>query len=123
MSSPLKSRAFEFDLARRSPLALPARDRGRAVGRTADDLVEGHLSRVAIWQTDDDHAEMQEVGDDREEVVSLPPCWVALEVKAPPTLPCRARPNPKPPGLLPEASHRRGDAAVTRRCADGDCVV
>src|SRR5271163_2540420 len=43
----LKSRAFELDLAR-LPLALPARDRGRAVGRATHNLVEGHLALVAI---------------------------------------------------------------------------
>ena len=30
-------------------------------------------------------------------VVSCPPCWVAVEVKAPPTLPCRAPFIQRPP--------------------------
>src|ERR1700686_1521458 len=42
-------------------------DRGRTIGRAAGDLVELHLAGKAVIQADDGHAEMQEVGDDREQ--------------------------------------------------------
>src|ERR1700733_1233690 len=58
--------AVEFDLGRLA-LALPAGDCGCAIRRAADDLVERALPRVAVGQADDDEAEVQEVGDDREE--------------------------------------------------------
>src|SRR5260370_16118941 len=47
--------------------AVAAGDRGRAVGRAAGDLVELHLAGKAVIQPDDGQAEMQEVGDDREQ--------------------------------------------------------
>ena len=56
-------------------------------------------------------------------VVSLPPCWVALEVKAPPTLPMQRAGRPERAGLLPESSHGGGHAAEPRRRADDDRVV
>ena len=56
-------------------------------------------------------------------VVSLPPCWVALEVNAPPTFPCSAPRHPQLAGLLPEAAHRRRHAAEPRRRADHDRVI
>jgi hypothetical protein len=50
--------------------AVPGADCGRAVGRTASDLVELHLACKALIQADDGHAEMQKVGDDGNSVVS-----------------------------------------------------
>src|ERR1700761_4322832 len=49
------------------PAAVAAGDRGRAIGRTAGDVVELHLAGEAVVQADDGHAEMQEVGDDGEQ--------------------------------------------------------
>src|SRR5215831_21102366 len=46
--------------------AVTARDGGRAIGRAAGDLVEFHLAGEAVIQADHGHAEMQQVGDDRE---------------------------------------------------------
>src|SRR5208337_3789058 len=45
--------AVEFELGRLA-LALPTGDRRCAVGRSADDFVEGHLADVAIGEADDD---------------------------------------------------------------------
>src|SRR5579863_6078690 len=47
--------------------AVAAGDRGGAVGRAARHFVEFHLAAKTIVHADDDHAEMQEVGDDREQ--------------------------------------------------------
>jgi hypothetical protein len=51
-------------------------------------------------------------------VVSLPPCWVALEVKAPPTLPCNAPPIQRRPACsqkLPIAEGMRPKRVARRR--------
>src|ERR1700681_1880218 len=47
--------------------AVAAGARGRAIGRAAGGLVELHLAGKAVIQADDGHAEMQEIGDDREQ--------------------------------------------------------
>ena len=56
-------------------------------------------------------------------VVSWPPCWVAVEVKAPPTLPCSAPLSPETAGLIEEVRHLRGHAAEPGASADNDGVV
>ena len=56
-------RAASSSFSARLALALAAGDRGRAIGRAADDLVQGHLALIGIGQADDHHAEMQQVGD------------------------------------------------------------
>src|SRR6266404_6590597 len=62
----LIARAGELVLARLAA-AVAAGDCSHAVGRAAGDFVELHLAGKAVVQPDDDHAEMQEVGDDREQ--------------------------------------------------------
>ena len=56
-------------------------------------------------------------------VVSWPPCWVAVEVKALPTLPTSAPLHPERPGLVPEIAHLRGHVAEAGRRADDDRVI
>jgi hypothetical protein len=56
-------------------------------------------------------------------VVSWPPCWVAVEVKAPPTLPCSAPRAHRPPAWSRNAGHLRGHAAKAGAGADDDRVV
>lgn len=46
-------------------LTLPAGDGSRAVRRASGDLVQRHLTPVAVVHADDQHAEVQKVGDDR----------------------------------------------------------
>jgi hypothetical protein len=48
------------------PLTLPAGDRRGAIWCAADDFVQRHLPLVAVREADDNHAEVQQVGDDRE---------------------------------------------------------
>jgi hypothetical protein len=52
--------------------AVAAGDRGGPVGRAAGDLVERHLPGMAVIEADNHHAEVQEVGDDREQRRFLP---------------------------------------------------
>jgi hypothetical protein len=73
MSSPWCRAAVEFELARLA-LALGARDHCGLIRRAADDFLECHLSGMAIGQTYNDHAEVHEIRDNREEGASLPPC-------------------------------------------------
>src|ERR1700674_5604487 len=47
--------------------AVAAGDRGGAVGRAAGDVVELHLAGEAVIEADNGHAEMQQVGDNREQ--------------------------------------------------------
>src|SRR6266478_479478 len=67
----------------RHAAAIAAGDRGRAIGRAAGDFVELHLALEAVIQPDHGHAEMQQVGDDREQRGFLAAVLVAVEVKAP----------------------------------------
>ena len=82
----LMAGALEFNLAR-MPLALSAGDRRRAVGRAAHDLLERHLACVAVGQADDHQAEMQQVGDDREQRRLVAAMLARARGEGPPTLP------------------------------------
>src|SRR6202048_5609408 len=67
----LIARARELVFAGRAA-AVAAGNRGRAIGRAARDFVELHLARKAVIQADDGHAEMQQIGNDREQRDLLP---------------------------------------------------
>src|SRR5215468_2028138 len=62
----LIARAGEFVFARQAA-AVAAGDGGGAIGRAAGHLIELHLAGKAVIEADHCHAEMQEVGDDREQ--------------------------------------------------------
>src|SRR3984893_15674898 len=62
----LIARAGEFVFGRLAA-AVAGGDRGGAVGRAAGDVIEFHLTGKAVIQADNGHAEMQEIGDDREQ--------------------------------------------------------
>lgn len=47
--------------------AIPAGNRGGAVGRTTDHLIDPHLPLMAVRKSDNRHPEMQKIGDDREQ--------------------------------------------------------
>ena len=64
--APLIARAGELVFGRLAA-AVAAGDRGCAIGRAAGDFVELHLAGKAVVEPDDGQAEMQEVGDDREQ--------------------------------------------------------
>src|SRR5204862_7341140 len=64
-------RTLEFDGARLT-LPLSASNGRRAIRRPADDFIQRHLPLMAVRQTDDGHAEVQQVGNDREERGFLP---------------------------------------------------
>src|ERR1700733_9993818 len=62
----LIARACEFVLGGLTA-AVGAGDRRGAIWRAAGHFIEFHLAAKSIVHADDDHAEMQEVGDDREQ--------------------------------------------------------
>src|SRR4029077_319847 len=64
--APLIARAGEL-VGAGLAAAVAAGDRGRAIGRTAGDLIELHLAGEAVVETNDRHSEVQEIGDDREQ--------------------------------------------------------
>ncbi len=104
--------------------AVAAGDGGGAVGRAAGDLLQRHLALVAVgqgrrWST----PKCSRLVMIENRVVSLPPCWVADEVKAAPTLPFSALARPQAAGLVEEVGHLRGHAAKARARADDDGVV
>ena len=67
--------------------------------------------------------ESQQVGDDREQRGFLVPFWVAVEVKAPPTLPCSAPFIQRPPVWSRKFTPLRRRATKARAGADDDGVV
>ena len=95
ISLPLEACAVQFEGAGLA-LSLTAGDGGGAVGAATGDFIEGHLALEAIWKADDDHAEVHQVGDHREERRSRPPCCVAVEVNAA-DLPFKAPRAHRPP--------------------------
>ena len=56
-------------------------------------------------------------------VVSWPPCWLAVDVNAAPTLPFSAPAHPQAAGLVEECRHLRPDPAKPRAGADDDRVI
>jgi len=56
-------------------------------------------------------------------VVSWPPCWVADEVKAPPTLPWHRAARPQSASLVEKARHLGGEASEPGTGADDDGIV
>ena len=56
-------------------------------------------------------------------VVSWPPCWVAVEAKAPPTFAVQRALGPEAAGLVEEIRHLRRHPAETGAGADNDRVV
>src|SRR5215831_6230356 len=92
----LIARACELVGAGR-PAAVAAGDRRGAVRCATGDLVELHLPGKTVIQADHDHAEMNRLVMMENSVVSWPPCWVAVELKAPPTLPCSRPLSQSPP--------------------------
>jgi hypothetical protein len=56
-------------------------------------------------------------------VASCPPCWLAVEVKAPPNLADQGAAHPKPAVLVQKRGHLGGDAPEAGRCADDDAIV
>src|ERR1700722_16386940 len=118
----LVPRAVEFDLGRLA-LALPARDCGCAIRRTADDLVKRALPRVAIGQADDDQAEMEEVRDDRQERHLVAAMLRRSRGERAAHLSNQRAAQPQLAALLPETAHGRGHAAETCRRAHDDRVI
>lgn len=62
----LIARACEFVLARLAA-AIAVGDGGCAVGRATSNLLDAHLACEAVIETHDRHAEVQKIGDDREQ--------------------------------------------------------
>ncbi len=58
--------AVQLDGAR-CALPLSSCDGRRPIGAAADDFIETHLPLMTVWKADDGHAEVQKIGDDREQ--------------------------------------------------------
>src|SRR5271170_6481577 len=114
--------AVQFDLAGLA-FAFGAGDRGGAIGSPADDLVERHLSGVAVGQADDHEAEVHEIGYDRDQRHLISAVLRSARRECAPDLANHGAAHPKSAGLLPEASHRRRHPAKAGRRPDDDRVV
>jgi len=62
----LVPRPREF-LSSGRPVSIGSGDCGGSIGSAAANLVDAHLTGEAIVETDDYHAEVEQVGDDREQ--------------------------------------------------------
>src|ERR1044072_4484530 len=80
-------------------------DRGRAIGRSALDLVHPALALEAIVEPDDGQAEVQQVGDDREERGLLPAMLGRGRGERAADLAVERAGDPQPAGAVPEARH------------------
>src|SRR5467141_11467 len=87
--------------------AVAAGDRGRAVGRAAGDFVELHLAGEAVIQPDYGQAEMQEVGDDREQRGLLAAVLGRGRAKGAADLAVQRAFHPEAAGLVEEVRHLR----------------
>src|ERR1700721_1320081 len=127
----LRGRRDHFSLVRRPrqverarlALTCAARHRGRSIGAAADDFVESHLSLMAVRQADDGHAEMHEIGNDREQSHFLAAMLSCGRRECPADFAVQGAAHPQAAGLIEKARHLRGDAAEARRGADHDGVV
>src|SRR6267143_1012309 len=97
----LIARAGQLVVARLTA-AVAAGDCSHAVGRAAGDLVKLHLAGKAVIQPDHDHAEMQEVGDDREQRGLLAAVLGRGRRKGGADLAVQRALHPEPAGLVEE---------------------
>src|SRR3984957_9789487 len=88
--------------------AVAAGDRGGAIGRAAGDVIELHLAGEAVVQADDGHAEMQQVGDDREKRGLLAAVLGRGRGKGAADLAVQRALHPEAAGLVEEIRHLRG---------------
>jgi len=87
-------------------LAASAIRRG-AVGRAAGNLIKRHLSGMAVIEAHNHHAEMQKIGDDREEGRLLPAMLRRARRKRTADLAVQYSARPKSAGLVEEICHLR----------------
>src|SRR3546814_1131328 len=81
------------------------------------------LAGIAIVQTDNGHAEMQQIGDDGKQRRFLPAmlCCAGTEGRA--NLSIQRSACPKASGLVQKGGHLRRYPAIARTCADDDGVI
>src|SRR5450756_1274817 len=103
--------------------AVAGRDRGCTIGRTAGDLVEFQLAGKAVIEADDGHAEMQEVGDDREQRGFLAAVLARGRGESAADLAVQGALGPEAAGLIEEVRHLRRHAAEAGAGADDDGVI
>src|SRR5262249_22538593 len=118
----LIARACKFIGARESA-AVAASDRGGAVRRPAGDLVELHLACEAVVEPDHNHAEMKQVGDDREQGGLLAAVLGGCRGKRTTDFAVQRAFHPQAAGLIEKIRHLRGNAAEARAGPDNDSVV
>src|ERR1700676_4199426 len=87
--------------------AVAAGDGGRAIGRAAGDLVELHLAGKAVIKPDNGQAEMQEVGNDREQRGLLAAVLGRGRAESAADLSVQRAFHPEAAGLVEEVRHLR----------------
>jgi Domain of unknown function (DUF3459) len=118
----LMARAFEFD---RAGLArtVATRDCRCAVRCAADDFRQRHLTLVAVGQADDDQAEVQQVGDDREERRFVAAVLGRAGGERGADFPVESPARPEAATLIEKRGHLRSHATEARSGSDHDRVV
>jgi hypothetical protein len=112
----------QFGCARLA-LALAAGDRGRAIRRPARNLVEAHLALERIGQADHHHAEMQEVGDEREQGRLLAAMLGGGRGEGRADLAVQRAPRPEAACPVQKGRHLRREASITGAGPDDNRVV
>ncbi len=78
---------------------------------------------MAVVEADDHHAEVQEIGDDREQRRFLPTMLRGARGECPADLPVQRSAHPKAPCLVQEIGHLRRQSSEPGARANDDCVV
>ncbi len=95
--------AFQVDLARPAA-AVWVGHGGRTIRSAAHDVLVVHLAGVPVIESDNRHAEMQQIGDDREESGFLPAMLRAARGEGTPHIAVKGTAHPQSVGLVEEYS-------------------
>src|SRR3546814_7207132 len=104
----------------RSTIAIS--DRGRAIGRSTPYFIHAGLACIAIVQTDNGNAEMQQIGDDGKQRCFLPAMLRRAGTEGRANLSIQRPTCPKTTGLVQTGGNLRRYPAIERTCADDDGV-
>src|SRR5512139_948099 len=112
----------EFLLARLTT-AITTGNRGRSIGCTTDHLVVPRLSSKAIVESDDDHPEVEQICDDREERCLLPAMLGRGRGEGRTDLAVECATCPEAASLIEEVRHLGRYTTIARAGADDDRVI
>src|SRR3546814_11883522 len=104
-------------------LPISISDRGRAIGRSTPYFIHAGLACIAIVQTDNGHAEMQQIGDDGKQRCFLPAMLRRAGTEGRANLSIHRSACPKTSGLVQKGAHMRRYPAIPRTWPAHDAVI